>query len=1351
MRVSGIRSRVALLCGATAILGGISLAANPLTAQAAVVTSQTDVVGPAGSGRFGERVTVLPNGNYIVVDPFFDLLAVGAAPAVVDAGAVFLYNGKTNALISVVTGSHANDSVGQNIRTLGVSGDPLNEDTLLAASTPTPSDVSSTLTGRASAAISFSGSGQTYAEGPNPNNFVIVSPYWDNGMVNNAGAVTWVNGDTGLNGEVSATNSLVGSSANDVVGNYNVEVLTNGNYVVRSGYWSAYSGAVTWGNGMTGITGVVSSANSLVGANPNDFVSNYGVRPLPNGNYVVRSGSWNGNRGAVTWGNGATGTTGVVSASNSLVGSSADDVVGSNLQVLPNGNYAVVSSNWDGPLGVSNVGAVTLGNGSTGTSGVVSAANSLVGSSPNDNIGYYGVRSLGFPRDSYGNDLRSDLASTASNFVVVSPRWTNEAATNAGAVTWVDGTVGTTGVVSAANSLVGTTNDDRVGDDVAVLANGNYVVNSTAWGADDLGAATWGNGATGTVGAVSAANSLVGTSPDDVIGAIGITVLSNGNYVVRSPYVDGAATDTGAATWGNGATAGPRTVGPVTAANSLVGSSAFDNVSGRGVTALPNGNYVVVSSEWQVAGDYLGAATFALGDNGAARTVGPVSAANSLIGAVDGDYVGNRGVEVLANGNYLVLSAYWHNGAAANAGAITWGNGTTGRIGVVSATNSIVGSSADDYVGTNVTTLQNGNFVASSSSWDNGTAADSGAVTWGNGATGSIVGEVASTNSLVGSSAGDNVGGHGVTELKNGNYVVNSPSWTNGTAANSGAVTWGNGATGVTGIVSAANSLIGTTAGDEIGEYGVWPLSNGNYVVDSNRWDNGAVVDAGAVTWGNGTTGVVGAVSAVNSLVGSTNDDRVGDYNFGSTGLITSPDGSYLVVSDSWDNGAVANAGAVTYGAPGAGVSGVVTATNSAIGTPLTVGDPGLVLTAASGRTTANAVPVLTSQNRVLLLQIPADFVPLTPGRLADTRATGTTVDNLFAKTGVQGAGTTMELTVGGRSGVPSDAAAVSLNVTSADPAGDGYVTVFPCGSAQPNSSNVNYVAGSNAANGVVAKMGLGGKVCLYTSAATHLVVDVNGSFPVSTSLVSMNPARVLDTRPLGTTADGIGKAGGVVAAGSTTTLPIAGRVGVPGDAKAVVLNVTAANPGDAGFLTVYPCGTPAPLSSNLNYGEGTTVANLVISKVGVGGAVCIFSQSPTDLIVDLAGYFPAGSSYVPLDPARLLETRSGSSTIDGAFNGVGLRAAATTTELVVGGRGGVPASAATVTLNVTSVGSTAQGFVTVYPCDVARPLTSNLNFATGVTVANAVMSKVGAGGKVCLFNSDPTHLIVDVNGYLAS
>ena len=97
---------------------------------------------------------------------------------------------------------------------------------------------------------------------------------------------------------------------------------------------------------------------------------------------------------------------------------------------------------------------------------------------------------------------------------------------------------------------------------------------------------------------------------------------------------------------------------------------------------------------------------------------------------------------------------------------------------------------------------------------------------------------------------------------------------------------------------------------------------------------------------------------------------------------------------------------------------------------------------------------------------------------------------------------------------------------------------------------------------------------------------------------------------------------------------------------------------------------------------------------------------------------------------------------------GAGLLPSTTVTEVTVTDRGGVPAGVASVVLNVTVTEPTQAGFITVYPCGIPRPLASNLNYNVGTTVANAVIVKVGSGGKVCLYNSNPTQLIADVNGY---
>ncbi|MFY4783769.1 hypothetical protein ACOTWN_11325, partial [Aliarcobacter butzleri] len=71
--------------------------------------------------------------------------------------------------------------------------------------------------------------------------------------------------------------------------------------VVRSSSWSNSKGAVTFGSGTSGVSGVVSSSNSLVGTTNDDKVGYDEITELSNGNYVVRSSSWSNSKGAVTF------------------------------------------------------------------------------------------------------------------------------------------------------------------------------------------------------------------------------------------------------------------------------------------------------------------------------------------------------------------------------------------------------------------------------------------------------------------------------------------------------------------------------------------------------------------------------------------------------------------------------------------------------------------------------------------------------------------------------------------------------------------------------------------------------------------------------------------------------------------------------------------------------------------------------------------------------------------------------------------------------------------------------------------------------------------------------------------
>ena len=330
--------------------------------------------------------------------------------------------------------------------------------------------------------------------------------------------------------------------------------------------------------------------------------------------------------------------------------------------------------------------------------------------------------------------------------------------------------------------LQGPAGSQAFGTQVVVLANGNYVVTDPLWddgGVADVGAVYLYDGVTNTV-----ISTLTGSTANDLVGNVGVTELTNGNYVVVSPFGDGAsAVDVGAVTWGSG------TTGFVTKTNSLYGSTIFDKVGSDGVMALSNGNYVVISQGWDGDGSSRGAVTWGSGTTGVS---GEVDTDNSLHGTTDLDFVGRDGVTALSNGNYVIASSLWDSAdlAAANVGAATWGDGTNGVTGPVAITNSLYGTSPNDNVGIGgVTALANGNYVVASWNWTGG-ADTGGAATWGDGTAG-VNGAVTTSNSLYGTTAFDRVGNFGVSALPTGDFVVTSQDWDNGGAVDAGAATFG--------------------------------------------------------------------------------------------------------------------------------------------------------------------------------------------------------------------------------------------------------------------------------------------------------------------------------------------------------------------------------------------------------------------------------------------------------------------------------------------------------------------------------------------------------------------------------
>jgi len=273
-------------------------------------------------------------------------------------------------------------------------------------------------------------------------------------------------------------------------------------------------------------------------------------------------------------------------------------------------------------------------------------------------------------------------------------------------------------------------------------------------------------------------------------------------------------------------------------------------------------------------------------------------------------------------------------------------------------------------------------------------------------------------------------------------------------------------------------------------------------------------------------------------------------------------------------------------------------------------------------------------------------FLGVTPQRLVDTRdGTGAPLARVTAAAPlvISVAGLNVTDSFGFASNVPSDVSAVALNMTVVNPPRSGFLTVWPCDTARPLASNVNYTASQIVANGVIAPVSAQGTVCVYSQSPTDVVVDLAGWFS-QTAFTGTTPTRLVDTR------DGTGGQTGRVTSSAPIEVPVHGlslmvdglTQQVPGTATAAALNVTIVDPLRSGFATVWPCSAARPLASNLNFVKGQIVANNVVAPIGDSGSICVFTSVSANVIVDISGWFSgdATNAFVGSTPVRFVDTR---------------------------------------------------------------------------------------------------------------
>jgi hypothetical protein len=248
------------------------------------------------------------------------------------------------------------------------------------------------------------------------------------------------------------------------------------------------------------------------------------------------------------------------------------------------------------------------------------------------------------------------------------------------------------------------------------------------------------------------------------------------------------------------------------------------------------------------------------------------------------------------------------------------------------------------------------------------------------------------------------------------------------------------------------------------------------------------------------------------------------------------------------------------------------------------------------------------------------------------------------------------------------------------------------------------------------------------------------GDSPTSSAastFTPVTPVRLVDTRAAGQHALG---AGGIL------DLQVAGGSSpVPASATAVVVNVTGVGATANTYLQVYP--TPAaggayPLVSNLNLARGQTAAAAVTVTVGASGNIRIRNAAgATNVIVDLSGYFTAGTSgdrYTPLpSPLRIVSQLTLSPTAE-------------THNVQVTGLHGVPNGATAVVANLTGYGPTAGTYLQVYPTGTS-PTVSSVNFVPRQTRANQVTVALSPSGAFTVANhTGSIGVDIDLEGYYA-
>jgi hypothetical protein len=207
----------------------------------------------------------------------------------------------------------------------------------------------------------------------------------------------------------------------------------------------------------------------------------------------------------------------------------------------------------------------------------------------------------------------------------------------------------------------------------------------------------------------------------------------------------------------------------------------------------------------------------------------------------------------------------------------------------------------------------------------------------------------------------------------------------------------------------------------------------------------------------------------------------------------------------------------------------------------------------------------------------------------------------------------------------------------------------------------------------------------------------------------------------------------------------------IPSNATAVLGNLTVTEPQADGFMTVFPCGSPVPLASNLNFRQNESRAVAVAVGLGDDAQLCVESSTNAHVVFDVSGYYAPTPQFgpiaglQPLSGRRVADSRSGQGGWTSKFPAESTRRLRPTA--------GLPhdAQATAVVVNVVVTQAEGDGFLTLYPCGGSVPTSSAVNYSSAGESTNMVVVDLSSSGEICVFALTPAHVVIDLFGVVAA